>query len=165
MQKSALQKTSTTISPIRQPAHEIKHLTLPGLLPEGYTFALNVPLGTLSLLTNSEHGPQLLMEQQFTNSEIYVLLPLLNMFPHYCPYEILLAHFNNRKVTDEIVAKCRERLQEAQEFGLWEFEMRPVRNVLSRTRLKMQTFNIDIISILETGYVLMHRTRRSQKEA
>jgi hypothetical protein len=43
--------------------------------------------------------------------------------------------------------------------------MRPVRNVLSRTRLKVRSFGIEISSILETGYVLMVLPERKQKEA
>ncbi len=165
MQKSSLRNATTSILPIRQPEHEIRHFPLPGLLPEGYTFALNIPLGTLSLLAPSDDGPVLCMQQQFTNSEVCVLLPLLQLYPHYCPYEVMLAHFNSRNVDEQIIVKSRNRLQEAQALGIWEYEMRPVRNVLSRTRLKIQSFNIDIMSILETGYVLMYRGRRNMKEA
>ncbi|HVB24285.1 MAG TPA: hypothetical protein VNG51_20270 [Ktedonobacteraceae bacterium] len=165
MQKSSLRNTTSSILPLRHPENEIRHFPLPGLLPEGYTFALNIPLGTLALLSHSDEGPMLWMEQQFTNSEVCVLLPLLQLYPHYCPYEVMLAHFNSRNVDEQVIVKSRNRLQEAQELGIWEYEMRPVRNVLSRTRLKIQVFNIDIISILETGYVLMYRSRRNQKEA
>ncbi len=64
------------------------------------------------------------------------------------------------RVTETAVARCRERLQEAQESGVWDQEMRPVRNVLSRTRLKTRTFGIEISSILETGYILLYMTQR-----
>lgn len=165
MQKPLLRNATTSIIPLRQPAHEIRHFPLPGLLPDGYTFALNIPLGTLALLSHGDEGPTLWMEQQFTNSEVCVLLPLLQLYPHYCPYEVMLAHFNSRNVDEQVIVKSRKRLQEAQELGVWEYEMRPVRNVLSRTRLKIQAFNIDIMSILETGYVLMYRARRNLKEA
>ena len=40
--------------------------------------------------------------------------------------------------------------------------MRPVRNVLSRTRLKTRAFGIEISSILETGYILMYVSQRRQ---
>jgi hypothetical protein len=80
--------------------------------------------------------------QQFTNSEIYVFRPLLESYPHFCPYEVLLASFNSDHITEQ-----------AQELGVWDQEMRPMRNVLSRTRLKIHTFGIDIFSILVTAYV------------
>jgi hypothetical protein len=41
------------------------------------------------------------------------------------------------------------------DYGTWDHEMRPLRNVLSRTRLKIKDFGMDILSILETGYILM----------
>src|SRR2546427_12851963 len=120
---------------------------------------------TLSHIYNKIVDAHFLAEQQFPNREIFVLKPLLESYPHFCPYEVLLASFNSGNVTEQAVDRCRERLQEAQEAGDWNQEMRPVRNVLSRTRLKMQTFGIDIFSILETGYVLMFQSRRRQREA
>ena len=108
----------------------------------------------------------MVMEQQFTTSEICVLMPLLEAYPYYCPYEVLLASFSNGRVTEVTVARCRQRLQEAQEEGVWDQEMRPVRNILSRTRLKTRTFGIEISSILETGYILLCSPRLlSQQEA
>jgi len=106
--------------------------------------------------------PRMMAEQQFTLSELSLLLPLLNSHPHYCPYEVLLASFNHRTVSDATIERCRRQLHEAQLEGVWDQEMRPVRNVLSRTRLKMRTFGIEIASILETGYVLMRLSARKQ---
>jgi hypothetical protein len=83
-------------------------------------------------------------------------MPLLEAYPYYCPYEVLLASFSMGKLTDPNIARCKKRLEEAQEAGVWELEMRPVRNVLSRTRMKTRAFGIDILSILETGYILMY---------
>jgi len=56
-------------------------------------------------------------------------------------------------------------LHEAQVEGIWDQEMRPVRNVLSRARLKMRAFRIEISSILETGYILMMLSERKRLEA
>jgi hypothetical protein len=77
----------------------------------------------------------------------------------------LLASFNNGRVNETTIARSRQRLQEAQESGIWDQEMRPVRNVLSRTRLKTRTFGIEISSILETGYILMYIAERRQSNA
>jgi hypothetical protein len=95
------------------------------------------------------------MEQQFTTSERCVLLPLLEAYPYYCPYEVLLASLTSGRLTETTIARCRGRLQEAQEAGVWDHEMRPVRNVLSRTRFKTRAFGLEIASIVETGYMLM----------
>lgn len=147
---------------VRTDTEEIPHFSLEGLLPAGHTLALNISLGTLSLLSSSadQSYPCMLVQEQFTTSELSVLLPLLKLHPHYCPYEIMLASFNYGNMADATVARSRERLHEAQREGIWDQEMRPVRNVLSRARLKMHTFGIEISSILETGYVLMHKPER-----
>ena len=164
MQKTALRKVKST-GPLKPTPEDIIHFPLQGLLPAGHTLALNKVLGTLSHLSYTSDGPKLIGEQQFTDSEICVLKPLLESYPHFCPYEVLLASFNSGSVTEPAIARCRERLQEAQEAGVWDQEMRPVRNVLSRTRLKIHTFDVDILSILETGYVLMPKSRSRQRGA
>ena len=144
---------------------EILHFSLQGLLPVGHTLALNPSLGTLSHIVMNHDRPQMIMEQQFSNSEISVLLPLLESYPYFCPYDVLLASFTYGKVTDAAIERCRQHLQEAQEEGVWDQEMRPMRNVLSRTRFKTRTFGIEISSILETGYILMYGVERRRKEA
>ncbi|GAC1647401.1 MAG: hypothetical protein NVS4B12_15150 [Ktedonobacteraceae bacterium] len=160
MHKVPLRKVKTPVGDTQDNDEDILHFSLQGLLPAGHMLALNTTLGTLSHLASMQDRPRMFMEQQFTTSEICVLMPLLEAHPYYCPYEVLLASFNNGHVTETAVARCRERLQEAQEAGVWDQEMRPVRNVLSRTRLKTRAFGIEISSILETGYILMYVQRR-----
>ena len=128
---------------------------------------MNVLLGTLSLIARDESlpYPRLVAEQQFTMSEMSLLLPLLAAFPSYCPYEVMLASFDHRLITEATIERCRQHLQEAQEEGLWDHKMRPVRNVLSRTRLKMRCFGVEISSILEIGYCLMTLPARKQLSA
>jgi hypothetical protein len=103
--------------------------------------------------------PRLLIQQQFTASELSLLLPLLEQFPHYCPYEVMFASFYNGVITEDTIEHCRIRLQDALEDGCWDQQLRPVRNVLSRIRFKLRGFGLDIVSILETGYILMIKTR------
>jgi hypothetical protein len=129
------------------------------VLPEGQTLVLNTALGTLSLLSNGETLPRLLIQQQFTCSELSLLLPLLEQFPHYCPYEVMFASFYNGAITEDTIERCRIQLQEALEDGCWDQQLRPVRNVLSRIRFKLRGFGLDIMSILETGYILMVTSR------
>ena len=169
MQKTSLRKLKVPVNatprPLTQPTDEILHFTLSGLLTAGHTLALNTTLGTLSQLSYTVDGPRLIAEQQFTNSEICVLKPILESHPHFCPYEVLLASFNSPNATELAIARSRQRLHEAQRLGMWDQEMRPVRNVLSRARLKMHSFGLDIFSILETGYVLMPKSKYRQAEA
>lgn len=164
MQRISFRKVKTSVYHIQPTEEEIIHFSLDELLPEGHTLALNLSLGTLSLIAKSPGNPYpiLLAEQQFTTSELCVLLPLLKSYPHYCPYEVLLASFNNGMVNETTIERARRRLHEAQIEGIWDQEMRPVRNVLSRARLKMRSFRIEISSILETGYVLMVLSERKR---
>lgn len=152
-------KSAKAFVPTTQDAETIRYFTLQGALQEGQTLALNTALGTLSLLSNGDTMPRLLIQQQFTASELSLLIPLLEQFPHYCPYEVMFASFYNGFITEDTIERCRIQLQEALEAGCWDQQMRPVRNVLSRIRFKLRGFNLDIVSILETGYILMITSR------
>lgn len=148
-------KTAASYMTKTQDAETIRYFTLQGALPDGQTLVMNTALGTLSLLSNGDVLPRLLIQQQFTASELSLLLPLLEQFPHYCPYEVMFASFYNGGVTEATIEHCRHQLQDALEAGCWDHQLRPVRNVLSRIRFKLRGFGLDIISILETGYILM----------
>jgi hypothetical protein len=155
-----MQKVYLRKKPVETPSQEqdkILHFSLQNSLPAGHTLALNTTFGTLSyLVCDDSRIPRLLKQEQFTNTEMSVLMPLLDMFPYYCPYEVLYASFySSGKVTDGGTMQARYHLEEAQEQGAWDQEMRPVRCALSRTRLKIRAFGVDISSILSTGYILM----------
>jgi hypothetical protein len=139
----------------RSDDQEMLYFSLEGTLPAGHTLVLNTALGTLSYLSKGVDRPRLEIQQQFRTSELSLLRPLLELFPHYCPYEVMFASFYNGRITNEAVEHCRQSLYEALEGGTWDQQLRPLRNVLSRTRMKVRPFGIDISSILETGYILM----------
>ncbi|MBO0781433.1 MAG: hypothetical protein J2P37_21650 [Ktedonobacteraceae bacterium] len=160
MQK-LLVRSRNTADLLNAEKEHILHFSLQGALPEGHTLALNTTFGALSYMACEDNRARLMMQEQFTSTEMSVLLPLLDMFPYYCPYEVMYASFYNGKVSDKVVERCRRRLLEAQEEGIWDQEMRPVRGALSRARLKLRPFGIDISSILSTGYILMVGDMRS----
>lgn len=143
---------------------EMLYFSLESTLPAGHTLVLNTALGTLSYLSRRVDRPRLEIQQQFTTSELSLLRPLLELFPDYCPYEVMFASFYNGTITDEAVEHCRQLLYEALERGTWDQQLRPLRNVLSRTRMKLRPFGIDISSILETGYILMITPRSESRE-
>lgn len=138
-----------------QDEEKMLYFPLDGMLPAGDTLVLNTALSTLSYLSRGIDYPRLEKQQQFTSSELSLLRPLLELFPHYCPYEVMFASFYNGTINEVTVEHCRQLLYEALEDGAWDQQLRPIRNVLSRTRLKLRPFGIDISSILETGYILM----------
>jgi hypothetical protein len=127
---------------------KISYYSLPGLLPGDQLLALNLETRTLSLLS---HGPLLIMEQQFSVNEIRVISPILDAFPHYSPYEVLLAHLSSDKVSVTTIARWQQRLQEAQHQGSWHHELRPLRRALSSLRTKLHYFDLEITNIRERG--------------
>ena len=154
MQRLAVRKDTKKLNKLE--TGQILYFDLQDALPAGHTVVLNIGLGTLSYLhIDANEQPRMLAQQQFSNSELSLLRPLLEHYPHYCPHEVMFANFYNGTVTEKTIARARERLQEAVDYGTWDHEMRPVRNVLSRTRLKVKEFGMDILSILETGYMLL----------
>lgn len=166
MQKVYLRKPKAPADYTNQQANKILHFSLQDSLPAGHIMVLNTTFGTLSYLACDElHIPRLLKQEQFTNTEMNVLLPLLELFPYYCPYEVLYANFySGGKASEADITRAREHLEKAMEEGSWDQEMRPVRCALSRTRLKMRSFNVDISSILATGYILLIAGQPDEEE-
>jgi hypothetical protein len=160
MQKSSFRRVRSPQISQEVEQSDICHFSLQDLLPSDQVLALNLQMGTLSLLSLVDNEPVMLEEQQFTTSEVALLLPLLEAYPYYSPYEVLYASFNTGRISEKTVERARKCLLEAQETGTWDQEMRPVRNVLSRMRLKLRIFSIEISSILETGYMLMIKKKR-----
>ena len=112
----------------------VLHFSLQGALPSGHIVALYRPLGTLSYLVTDGDQPRLVAQQQFTGSEMSLLLPLLDAYPYYCPYEVLSAHFYHTHVTEQIIERCRDRLQrERPRPAPWVSERRSVAAVPGRS--------------------------------
>jgi hypothetical protein len=120
-------------APDEEPTNDIIVLfVLAGLLPQGHILTLHRFLGTLSHLTLVQEQPRMLGEQFFSNTEVSLLLPLLEQYPHDCPYEVLWASFHGS--TSEKAIAC--------------------------ARLKLQEMGLDIVSLYETGYLLTRHYRR-----
>jgi hypothetical protein len=126
----------------------IVHLSLPGLVDPGHRLVLHKETRTLSLLGEEL---SLLKQQQFSENELRVLIPMLEAFPHYCPYEVLLASIVSRTATQTAIAHCRLRLQEAQQRGTWHQELRPLRRALWSLRQKLLSFQLEISTVRERG--------------
>lgn len=125
-------------------------------LAEGHVLSLENKTGVLSYLTVSEtQHVQIQAQAQFTQSELKLLRHILACYPDYCPYDLLYASFYGGKPTERNLTIARQRLREAIAGGVWDAEMQPIRNVLSRTRSKLKHFGLDICSLLEVGYLLV----------
>jgi hypothetical protein len=137
-------------SPTRAEEEKINilHISLQGLQPSGHTFALNLGTRTLSLLSD---GPLVLMEQQFSVNEMHLLIPMLESFPHYCPYEVLLAYISGKIVTHATIERARLFLKEAQSNGELQQELRSIRRALSSLRTKLHHFGLEVSNVRERG--------------
>lgn len=127
---------------------KIVHFSMPGLLQEDFILALGLETRTLSLL---KQDPVILHQVQFSDTELLVIRPILETFPHYCPYEVLLASVLTPVVTPASISQCRLRLQNAQNNGTWAQELRPIRRALSSLRGKLHGFNLEISTVRERG--------------
>ena len=143
-------QTTYSVAPTwtKEEKTSILHISLQGLNVPGLMFALNLKTRTLSLLSE---GPLLLMEQQLSVNEMHMLIPMLELFPHYCPYEVLLAHISSQTVNSASIERCRCVLQEAQSRGTWRQELRPIRRALSSLRTKLHFFGLEVSNIRERG--------------
>ncbi len=126
----------------------VSYFSLRGLLPDGLVLALHPDVRTLSLLGQ---GPELLSQQQFSDSELRMLKAILEAFPFYCPYEVLLASVTTHAVDASTITQSRQKLQTAQCRGEWRQELRPVRRALSSLRYKLHTFHLEISIVREGG--------------
>jgi hypothetical protein len=146
---------------------EMLEFSLSGLFPadQGHLVTLNIQLGTLAHLMIEQNRPHMVTEQQFTTGELYVLIPLLQAYPYYCPHEQLYASFTCGSISEEVVSQCRQQLEEASLSGEWDQFMRPIRNTLSRMRTRLSWFGIRVSSIPETGYVLMSKPGRQDVQS
>jgi DNA-binding winged helix-turn-helix (wHTH) protein len=131
---------------------QFRFYTLPNLLPEGHVLVLNTHPYSLSTFVLTElsgevHG--LVAQEVLTELEMYVLIALLESYPQYSPYEVLRA-----AITDEVVNHARVTVHRAVEHKTLNRSMKPIRNILSRCRAKLQVFGIDIRSIHAEGYIL-----------
>jgi hypothetical protein len=126
-----------------------RYYPLPRVLPAGQELVVNMEKRVMTLVQHTDEGTEFLEQESFTETEYALALDLLEAFPEYCPLEVLLSTVSNRSVET-----CREQWIRALDEGASDQIVRPMRNHLSRTRVKLHLFNIDVNSIVETGYML-----------
>jgi hypothetical protein len=146
------------IKQLNERERKISHFSRSGLLPASQTLAINLETRTISLLSD---GPTLIVEQQLSANEVCLLIPMLDFFPYYCPYEVFLSYLSTKVVTDASIERCRQRLQEAQACGRWQQELRPVRRALSSLRNKLYRLNLGISNVRERGCSLISLAART----
>ncbi len=137
----------------------IQYYTLEGLFPPPHVFVLSLALGTFMHLYQHEgvSHPLVLGEQQLTERERDLLRPLLDTYPQFTPYEIIHISFYQgyEHLSEQRIRQAQARLETLREERLWDAEMRPIRNVMARLRLKLREVGLDSINVHETGYMLI----------
>ena len=128
----------------------IVYFSLPHLVQGSHKLILHKELRTLSLISDVG-GPSLLQQERLSDNEFQVIVPILKAFPHYCPYEVLLASVISRTTIESDIITWRLRLLEAHGNGTWQQEIRPLRRALTSLRRKMSTFGLEISTIREKG--------------
>ena len=123
------------------------------LLPCDNRLELSEQLRIINLLHTTSY-PQIVAQQQFTKNEWSILKILLEYYPNYVSYHILLAGITSLSPTASY-----ERLQDMQKKGgtVLRQELKPVYRVLSILRLKLGRLSpyIKISLIREIGYALV----------
>lgn len=135
---------------ILTPDEHLQVFVLESLFPPPHAFVLNSALHTLlhlSMQPGMPH-PVLLSEQQFTEQELNLVLPLLTNYPEYAPMEELYGSYcyGYDGLSEQRIDQARDHLHEALEEGVWDQELRHL--------------GLDAVSLLETGYLLIGNTRR-----
>ena len=87
---------------------------------------------------------QVLSQQRFTPNGMRVLLPLLEAYPRYCPYDVLVA-----SLLSLTLAQARQMLQDSREIA-----MRPVRRAISGIMDGLHSLGLSVRSLRKASYVL-----------
>lgn len=124
--------------------------SLSGLLPENHALVLDHELRVLTQFQTVGQACTIVEQQQFTDQEWELLCALIETYPYYCPFAHLLAAKEGKSLS-----RCEQVVNRALNEGDINEVMRPTRNILSRVRLKLHCFGIDIRSMIETGYMLL----------
>src|SRR6516225_11849203 len=134
-----------------EPEESVVYYSLPNLVKGSHRLILHKERRTLSLISHDDSGPSLLQQEILSDSELQIIVPILNVFPHYCPYEVLLASIISRTTVESTVTNWRFRLLEAHSKGTWQQEIRPLRRALTSLRRKLYSFGLEISTIREKG--------------
>jgi hypothetical protein len=146
------QKLVVSLDPGRKESDDsIVHFSLPNLVQGSQKLILHKELRTLSLISDGHDGPDLVQQEILSDNELQIIVPILSVFPRYCPYEVLLASVISRSTLESTVTDWRIRLQEAHDKGTWQQEIRPLRRALSSLRRKLYSFGLGVSTLREKG--------------
>jgi hypothetical protein len=121
------------------------HLSLAGLLPADQKLVINPTMRAATLFSYTPDGEaQIVARQQFSPNGMRVLVPLLQAYPNYCPYETLLASLFSLTLDE-----ARRQLREIREIAL-----RSVRRAIGSLAAGLRAFGLRVRSVRSTGYLV-----------
>ena len=121
------------------------HLPLAGLLPPDQKLVINPSIRTATLFSDTPEGEaQIVAQQQFSPNGMRVLVPLLQAYPNYCPYEALLTALFSLTLD-----AARRQLREIREIAL-----RSVRRAIGSLASGLRAFGLRVRSVRSTGYLI-----------
>lgn len=121
------------------------HFSLPGFIEQDQTLVVNVTLRTAILFCHHPGSQiRLVTQQKLTPHGIRALVPLLQAYPHYCPYDVLLASLFPLP------------LQEGDQYqdDAWEKKIRALRRAIGSLQEGLRVFGLKVSSVLGSGYML-----------
>ncbi len=126
-------------------------LTLEGLFPANQTLVVNPTKRTVILFSHTPgRKPQVVAQHQFSPNGMRVLVPLLQAYPHYCPYDVLLASLGSMSLDE-----ARRQMQD-----FWEIAIRPVRRAITGLKGGLRDFGLQVRSIWSAGYLVEARATK-----
>jgi hypothetical protein len=118
------------------------HLSLAGLLPPDQKLVINPSMRAATLFSYTPEGEaQIVAQQQFSPNGMRVLIPLLQAYPNYCPYETLLAALFSLTLDE-----ARRQLREIREIAL-----RSVRRAIGSLVTGLRAFGLHVRSVRSTA--------------
>ncbi len=147
--------------PMRNSVHEAQDgeglqeglldLTLEGLFPANQTLVVNPAKRTATLLSHTPgRKPEIVAQHHFSPNGMRVLVPLLQAYPHYCPYDVLLASLGSMSLED-----ARRQMQD-----MWEIAIRLVRRAITGLKGGLRDFGLQVRSIWSAGYLVEARAAK-----
>jgi hypothetical protein len=121
------------------------HLPLASLLPDNQKLVINPSARTAILFAQTSPGEaDVVTVQQFSPNGMRVLIPLLQAYPNYCPYETLLVALFSLTLDE-----ARRQLSEIREITL-----RSVRRAIGSLATGLCAFGLRVRSVRSTGYLV-----------
>ena len=131
------------------------------ILKDGQWLVLDTQKGVLTLLEKAEDYPAHIVKQELlTEFETYALTELLDAYPNYCPYEMMIS-----TKTGKLLSKAQKQVEDARDQGTMGNMMAlEMSYLISRCRDKLKPFGIGITSVARRGYILTPLKKRHRPQ-